>query len=471
MDAKSEKNEEKKKILVVDDDKNILRLINVYLEKDEYRIYNATDGNECFQMIEQEMPDVILLDLRIPGMDGIAVMERIKKFYSHIPIVMMSAHGTIEVAVDSMKGGAYDFVTKPFDSNRLKVSVRNALLIRSLSQELERLKSELYQKRDFGNIIGRSGKMQEIYDVLEKVTQSSSVTVLIMGESGTGKELVAREIHNRTALRAHKAFVAVNCAALPESLLESELFGHEKGAFTGATERRIGKFEQANGGTIFLDEIGEMTPATQAKVIRVLQEREFTRIGGNEVIRVDVRIISATNRNLEEAVKNGTFREDLYYRISVFPVMMPSLRDRKEDIPLLAAHFMEKFGKREKKQGLKTIAKEALEVLLVYHWPGNVRELENTLERAVVLASGEEITLNDLPKTMKTLGLTKPGGSEIGIDLTGTLDEIIERVEERVIKKVYADCDGNVSELARRLNMGRATIYRKAEKYHLPIKE
>jgi DNA-binding NtrC family response regulator len=467
-----DENGEKKNILVVDDDKNILRLIKAYLEKDEYRISNATDGNECFDVIEREMPDVILLDLRIPGMDGIAVMERIKKFYPQIPIVMMSAHGTIESAVESMKIGAYDFVTKPFDSNRLKVSVRNALMLRSLSQELDRLRSELYQVHDFGSIIGRSGKMQEIYEVLEKIISSSNVTVLIMGESGTGKELVAREIHIRNPVRAQKPFVAVNCAALPESLLESELFGHEKGAFTGATERRLGKFEQANGGTIFLDEIGEMTAATQAKLIRVIQEREFTRIGGTENIHVDVRIVSATNRNLEEAVKNGTFREDLYYRLSVFPVVMPSLRDRKEDIPLLAAHFLEKLKKREKKTGLQSITQDALEVLLNYNWPGNVRELENAIERAVVLASGHEITLNDLPQAIRTLGLNKLQANREGyIDMSGTLDEIIERVEEKVMKKVFSDCDGNVSEVARRLNIGRATIYRKAEKYHLPIKE
>ncbi len=467
-----DESEEKRKILVVDDDKNILRLIKAYLEKDSYRIYNATDGNECFDMIGLEMPDVILLDLRIPGMDGIAVMERIKKFYPQIPIVMMSAHGTIESAVESMKIGAYDFVTKPFDSNRLKVSVRNALMLRSMSQELERLRSELYQVRDFGSIIGRSGKMQEIYATLEKIISSSNVTVLIMGESGTGKELVAREIHLRNAVRAQKSFVAVNCAALPESLLESELFGHEKGAFTGATDRRLGKFEQANGGTVFLDEIGEMTAATQAKLIRVIQEREFTRIGGTENIHVDVRVVSATNRNLEEAVKNGTFREDLYYRLSVFPVIMPSLRDRKDDIPLLAAHFLEKFKKREKKNQLTSITQDALEVLLNYNWPGNVRELENAIERAVVLASENEITLNDLPQVIRTLGQNKLQANREGyIDMNGTMDEIVERVEERVMKKVFADCDGNVSEVARRLNIGRATIYRKAEKYHLPIKE
>jgi DNA-binding NtrC family response regulator len=468
----TESQDEKKRILVVDDDKNILRLIRVHLEKEDYKIFQATDGNECFEILEREVPDVVLLDLRIPGLDGMAVMERIKKFYSNIPIVMMSAHGTIETAVESMKIGAYDFVTKPFDSNRLKVTIRNALVVRSLSQELERLKMELYQVHDYGGIIGRSGKMQEIYRALDKVTSSSNVTVLIMGESGTGKELVAREIHQRSAGRASRPFVAVNCAALPESLLESELFGHEKGAFTGATERRIGKFEMANGGTIFLDEIGEMSAATQAKMIRVLQEREFMRIGGNDVIRVDVRVVSATNRNLEEAVKEGKFREDLYYRLSVFPVVMPSLKDRQEDIPLLAAHFLEKFKKREKKPGLTGITSDALQVLLHYHWPGNVRELENAMERAVVLAGGHEITMDDLPQTIRTMGMTRINtGQEGYIDLSGTLDEVVERVEEKVIRKMFTECDGNISEVARRLDVGRATLYRKAEKFQLPIKD
>ncbi len=468
----NESNVSKKVILVVDDDKNILRLIHAYLGKDEYRIYNASDSHECFDMIERENPDVILLDLMIPGVDGIGIMERVKKFYPHIPIVMMSAHGTIETAVESMKVGAFDFVTKPFESNRLKVSIRNALLMGTLSQELHRLKSELYQQHDFGSIIGRSGKMQEIYRILEKITRSSNVTVLIMGESGTGKELVAKEIHLRTASRSMKPFIAVNCAALPESLLESELFGHEKGSFTGATERRIGKFEQANGGTIFLDEIGEMTPATQAKLMRVLQERELTRIGGRDLIKVDVRVVSATNRVLEEAVKKGLFREDLYFRLSVFPVTIPSLRDRREDIPVLAAFFMERFIKRERKTELKSIHHAAMEALVSYHWPGNVRELENAIERAVIISSGPEIMADDLPQMIQTWSLERKNpSSESYIPMEGTLDEIIERVEEKVIKKTFADCQGNISEVARRLNIGRATIYRKAEKYGLPIKE
>ncbi|HMW34123.1 sigma-54 dependent transcriptional regulator [bacterium] len=463
---------EKKKILVVDDDKNILRLIQAYLENDEYRIYNATDGKECFAMVDQDIPDVILLDLRIPGMDGIEVMKSLRIYYPKIPIIMMSAHGTIQSAVDAMQTGAYDFVTKPFDSNRLKVSVRNALERKTKDDEIERLQKELYGPRDYGSIVGSSPAMRRIYDLMDKIVASSNVTVLITGESGTGKELVAREIHKHDKSREKKPFVAFNCAAIPEHLLESELFGHEKGAFTGATERRIGKFEFAHGGTLFLDEIGEMSMATQAKLVRVIQEREVSRIGGNDVIKIDVRLISATNKNLEEEVKNGRFREDLFYRLSVFPIVMPSLRERKEDVALLATHFMEKFKKREKKENISGMSREVLELLMGYHWPGNVRELENSMERAMVLASGNAITLEDLPPNIRTLSAPKPGyGKEMYMDMTGTMEEILERVEEKIIKKCFADCDGNISEVARRLNIGRATIYRKAEKYGLPIKD
>lgn len=463
---------EKSKILLVDDDKNILKLISVYLSKEEpYEIQTATNSDECFDQVEKFHPDIVLLDIQLPGISGMEILDRIRKFYPAVPIIMMSAHGTVEIAVESMKVGAYDFVTKPFDYERLKVVIRNALMVKSLSDELNLLKSELYQQHDYGSIIGRSGKMQSIYASLNKIAASANVTVLVMGESGTGKELVAKELHKRTATRAENSFVAVNCAALPETLLESELFGHEKGAFTGAAERRIGKFELANGGTLFLDEIGEMTPSTQAKLIRALQEREFTRIGGNNLIKVDVRVVSATNKNLEMAVADGSFREDLYYRLSVFPLILPSLRERKSDIPLLAAHFLEKFRKRESQASVESISAEALDILMHYNWPGNVRELENTIERALVVATGKEITPADLPQMIRTMGekqLVERNLPEI--DVSGTLEEIIERIESKVIQRVYDECDGNVSELARRLGIGRATLYRKAEKYQLPIK-
>jgi len=373
----------------------------------------------------------------------------------------MSAHGTIERAVRSMKLGAHDFIEKPFASDRLLVTVENALITSSLKKEVNELRSELKRKYSFENIIGESGAMQEVFKAVEKVIDSN-VTVLIQGESGTGKELIARAIHYHSRTRGNKPFVAVNCSALPESLLESELFGHEKGAFTGAAGRRIGKFELANGGTIFLDEIGLMSPTMQSKILRVLQEREFERVGGNELVRVDVRFISATNRDLEEAVKKGEFREDLYYRIAVFPIKLPPLRERKEDIPALAAFFLKKYSQEEGKQ-IEGISPDALELLMAYHWPGNVRELENAIERAVVLAASKEIMPSDLPAAVRALGEKRLYESD------HTLANWIEKLEEEALRQALLECGGNVSQTAKKLGIGRATIYRKAKKYGLPM--
>lgn len=303
--------------------------------------------------------------------------------------------------------------------------------------------------------------MQDVFRAVEKVF-NSNVTVLIQGESGTGKELIARAIHYHSTMRAGKPFVAVNCSALPESLLESELFGHEKGSFTGAVGRRIGKFEQANGGTIFLDEIGLMTPATQSKLLRVLQEREFERVGGNELVKVDVRIISATNKDLEDEMKKGEFREDLYYRISVFPIKLPPLRERREDIPLLAGHFLQKYAKQEGKS-IEGITPDALDLMMAYHWPGNVRELENAMERAMVLASGPEIGAKDLPAAVRSLGEKRIYESD------NTLASWIEKLEEEALRQALLECEGNISQTAKKLGIGRATIYRKAKKYGLPM--
>jgi DNA-binding NtrC family response regulator len=449
-------------ILVVDDDKNICKMIEINLRKEkEYDVEVATSGEACMKMIRENVPDLVLLDIQMPGIDGIEALKRIRDEEPRIPVVMMSAHGTIEKAVQSMKLGAYDFITKPFASDRLLVTVRNALTTSSLRQEIDSLRSELKSRFQFKNIIGQSGKMQEVFRALEKVV-NSNVTVLIQGESGTGKELIARAIHYHSPTRSTKPFVAVNCSALPESLLESELFGHEKGSFTGATGRRVGKFEVANGGSIFLDEIGLMTQATQAKVLRVLQEREFERVGGNEMIKVDVRVISATNKDLEEAIKTGEFREDLYYRISVFPIKLPPLRERKEDVPLLAAHFLDKYAKQENKE-LEDIAPDALELLMAYNWPGNVRELENCIERAVVLATTREITPKDLPNSVRSIGEKKIYESD------NTLSSWIEKLEEDALRNALLENGGNISQTAKKLGIGRATIYRKAKKYGLPM--
>jgi len=449
-------------ILVVDDDKNICKMIEINLRKEkEYDLEAANSGEACLKVIREHVPDLIMLDIQMPGIDGIETLKRIRDEEPRIPVVMMSAHGTIEKAVQSMKLGAYDFITKPFASDRLLVTVRNALTTSSLKQEIDTLRSELRSRYQFKNIIGQSGKMQEVFRALEKVV-NSNVTVLIQGESGTGKELIARAIHYHSTLRNSKPFVAVNCSALPESLLESELFGHEKGSFTGATGRRVGKFEVANGGSIFLDEIGLMTQATQAKVLRILQEREFERVGGNEMVKVDVRVISATNKDLEEAIKTGEFREDLYYRISVFPIKLPPLRERKEDIPLLAAHFLDKYAKQESKE-LEGIAPDALELLMAYNWPGNVRELENCIERAVVLASTREVTPKDLPNSVRSIGEKKIYESD------NTLSSWIEKLEEDALRNALLENGGNISQTAKKLGIGRATIYRKAKKYGLPM--
>ncbi len=449
-------------ILIVDDDKNICKMIEASLRKErKYDIQTALSGEACLRIVREELPDLVLLDIQMPGIDGIETLKRIKQEDTRIPVIMMTAHGTIERAVSSMKLGAYDFLTKPFARDRLLITVQNALINSSLKKEVDELRSELKHKYAFENIIGQSGAMQDVFRAVEKVV-NSNVTVLIQGESGTGKELIARAIHMHSATRADKPFVAVNCSALPESILESELFGHEKGSFTGASARRIGKFEQANGGTIFLDEIALMTPATQSKVLRVLQEREFERVGGNDLIKVDVRVISATNKDLEEAMKKGDFREDLYYRISVFPIKLPPLRERKEDIPLLAAHFLKKFNQQEGKE-IEGITADALDLLMSYNWPGNVRELENAIERAVVLSNGPEITAKDLPAAVRSLGEKRI------YETDNTLASWIEKLEEEALRQALLECEGNISRTAKKLGIGRATIYRKAKKYGLPM--
>lgn len=449
-------------ILAVDDDKSTGMLVKsmIAIEKN-YEVLSVISGEACLKHIQEQMPDLVLLDIQMPGIDGIETLKRIKEYDSRIPVVMMSAHGTIEKAVKSMKLGAYDFITKPFERDRLLVTVKNAIMTSSLKKEVDELKSELKQKYTFKNIIGQSGVMQEVFKSVEKVV-NSNVTVLIQGESGTGKELIARAVHYHSSTRANKQFVAVNCTALPESLLESELFGHEKGSFTGAVGRRIGKFEQANNGTIFLDEVGLMSPTTQAKVLRVLQEREFERVGGTELIKVDVRIISATNRDLEEAMKKGEFREDLYYRLSVYPIKLPPLRDRKEDIPLLAAHFLKKYSDQENKK-VENINPDALELLMAYNWPGNVRELENAIERAVVLSTGDEIMAKELPSAVRSIGEKKIYESD------NTLSSWIEKLEEDALRQALLENEGNISKTAKKLGIGRATIYRKAKKYGLPM--
>jgi len=450
-----------KGILVVDDDKNFIKLLEHNLVKEGYVVDTAFSGEEALNKINEQIPDLILTDLKMPGAGGMEILRRVREMDKSVPVIMITGHGDAETAVEAMKLGAYDFITKPLSPGELIVTARNALNSRVLLEEVTELRSQLETRYDFKNIIGSSGKMKEVFNMMGTAV-NSSVTALIQGESGTGKELVAKAIHYNGP-RKGGPFIVVNCAAIPETLLESELFGYERGAFTGALERRIGKFEQADRGTIFLDEITEMSPMTQAKLLRVLEGKEIERLGGQERIKVDVRIISATNRELTKEVKEGRFREDLYYRLMVFPIMLPPLRDRKEDIPLLISHFMNIYAKDAGKE-IKHVSREAMEFLMKYSWPGNVRELENVIERAVVLCDGDTINLSHLPVGLEAL--TGPGMPQLvrgGMEASKIVS--LENLEAEALKKALDIAEHNISKAAKELGIGRATFYRKAKKF------
>lgn len=388
---------EQKSLLIVDDEPNIRRVLEAVFTKDGYQVRTVENGRKALDVLSTDPNlNVAICDLIMPDMNGVEVLKAAGEINPKLSMVMITAHGTIKTAVDAMKLGAFDYITKPFDMDEIKLVVKNALERSRLLGENVELKQELKSRYKFDNIIGNSGKMQEVYKIIERVA-ASNATVLIRGESGTGKELVARAVHYNSP-RAQKQFVAVSCAALPETLLESELFGHEKGSFTGAVGQKFGRFEMAHQGTLFLDEVPEISPAVQVKLLRALQEREFERVGGTKTVKVDVRLIAATNRDLEQLVADGAFRADLYYRLQVIQVFLPSLRERTEDIPPLVEHFIEKFNKENGKE-VKYLSPEAMDMVMKYNWPGNVRELENAIERCVVLAdpASELITPDLLP--------------------------------------------------------------------------
>jgi len=383
------------KILFCDDEISVRDSLRMIFKKD-YQVVLAGSAEEAIEKVQTEEPDLIFLDIVMPGKDGLEALKEIKEKKADIPVIMLTATKTVKSAVDAMKMGAYDYITKPFDVQELRLVAEKALETRHLRAENRRLQDEVEDRYQFDNIIGKSKEMREIYGTIRQIAEKNS-TVLIHGESGTGKELIARAIHYNSP-RKNKPFVAVNCAAIPETLIETELFGHEKGAFTDAHTRRIGHFELAHEGTLFLDEISELSLMTQAKILRALQEREFVRVGGMKTISVDVRLISATNKNLEEMMARGAFRSDLFYRINVVPLTIPPLRKRKEDILLLVQHFLDKHaGKRKKK-----ITPEAMDVLAAYDWPGNVRELENIIERIVVLSGADTIQAEEVPASLKS---------------------------------------------------------------------
>lgn len=385
------------KVLVVDDEKSTRESLKMIF-KDSYEVVTVESGHKAISVVSREDPQVVILDIFMPGIDGLETLKRLREIDPDIPIIMITATQMVNTAVKAMKLGAFDYVVKPFDVEEIVLIVNKAIEKYLLTNEVKLLRSELQSRYGFSNIVGKSKEMREIYRTIQLIAEKKT-TVLIIGESGTGKELIARSIHHNSK-RKNNPFVAVNCAAIPEGLIESELFGHEKGAFTDAATRRAGHFEMADGGTLFLDEIGELALPTQAKLLRALQEMEFKRVGGTKTIRVDVRLITATNKNLEKAMEDGSFRTDLYYRLNVVPIIIPPLRKRKEDIPMLVDFFTNKYTRQEglKKKKMST---ESLDCLLHYHWPGNVRELENVIERLVALCSKDTVLPEDLPINIK----------------------------------------------------------------------
>ncbi len=439
-------------ILVVDDEPGVRESFRAIL-KDQYEVLEAEDGPSALALVGSRPVDLMLLDVRLPGMEGIEVLERVKAMDEGIEVILVTAVKTMRTAVEAIKLGAYDYITKPFEVDEILSVVQRVLEKRALEREVLYLRTELNQRDGFGDIVGRDHAMTQIYELISHVAETT-VTVLITGESGTGKELIARAIH-RQGPRRDKPFVTVNCAAIPESLLETELFGHEKGAFTSAYYKKIGKFELATGGTFFLDEVGSLRMDLQAKLLRVLQEREFERVGGVKPIKVDVRIIAATNINLKTAVSKGLFREDLFYRLNVVPLHVPRLRDRREDIPLLVEHFLQKYNQRFGKS-VQRLSKRALMVLQFYEWPGNVRELENLVERSVALARRRVIEVEDLPLDVVALGI--PGAGPIA---GRVLKHALRQFERQFILKVMERMEWNQTHAARILGLHRNTLQRK----------
>jgi two-component system, NtrC family, response regulator AtoC len=461
-------------ILIVDDEPYVADLLYHWVSNVwDYPAIIARDGESAIMAMREHHPRMVLLDVHLPDLNGIDVLRALKSADEFLPVVMVSAEESITTAVESLKAGGYDYLTKPINTDRLQVIIRNALATYSYHEKLRQLQRELNHRYDFSNIISADPRMHDVFKFMRKACDSE-INVCILGESGTGKELVARAIHTNGP-RSDKPFQVINCAAIPHALLESELFGHEKGSFTGATQRKIGKFEAANGGTLFLDEIGDMDLMLQSKVLRAIQEHEFERVGGTETIRVDVRIICATNADLQEAIQAKRFREDLYYRISAFPIMLPPLRERRGDILLLAESFLQRASERQGKR-VSTISRAAMEAMIAYPWPGNIREIESMIERAVILADGDTINVRDLPLPVRQYGEV-PEGEESAEDMKEFFDPLknrtvlpLEEVKRIVVHHALSACRGNISEAAQKLDISRSTMYRFLEIYNIETK-
>ena len=447
------------RILLVDDEPHVLELLSVALEDEGYRILEENNGKEALTQLKKEQPQVVLLDIRMPDMDGVEVLRQIKEINKATSVIMITAYGAMETVVEATKLGAYDYLTKPLDLEKVKVLIRRALEAQKLAQEVTSLKSNLEEKYKLENIVGKHPKMFEVYKMIARVMDNKA-TVLILGETGTGKEVVARAIHFNGVLKGG-SFIAIDCASLPQDLLESELFGHEKGAFTGAVAQKMGKFELADKGTLFLDEIGNLTGATQVKLLRFLQERKIERVGGTKPIELDVRIIAATNLDLEKAVQEGSFREDLYYRLNVITMPLPPLRERRDDIPLLVEHFLQKF-KSESKGKVKYVPPETMGLLMRYHWPGNVRELENVIERAIVIGKTEAILVEDLPSRIQKVA------SESGLEISPEKVPFEQRVgnfEKKLIVDALEKANWVQTKAAELLGTSRSIMKYKMKKY------
>jgi len=454
------KNRRKAKILVVDDEENIRKSLKMILEYEGYSFLEAADGEEALDIIEETVGlDLVLLDIKLPGRDGLEVLTELKEKPYRPEVIMISGHGTIKTAVDATKLGAFDFLEKPLHRERVLLSIRNALNQSKLLRECQDLRKKSDKRYE---LIGNHPSMKKLWEEIIKISPTNA-TVLIHGESGTGKELIARAIHSQS-LRAKERFVQVNCAAIPEELIESEFFGHEKGAFTGATEKKPGKFEQADGGTIFLDEIGDMSLKTQSKVLRVLEEGEVQKVGSSRINKVDVRVIAATNKDLGKEKKEGTFREDLYFRLNVIPIYSPSLKEKKEDIPLLVEYFSKIYAE-ENNFKAKKFSEGALEAIMKYPWKGNIRELKNVVERLIIMTEADIIKRQDLPERIKgEIGIYLPEAKGIK-----TLKEFRELAEKDFILAKLEESNWNISQTAREIDTPRSNLYKKLEHYGIKI--
>jgi DNA-binding NtrC family response regulator len=457
-------------ILIVEDERKMSRLLELNLSEEGYTIQTALEAEAGLKLLRQEKVDLVVTDLKLPGMDGLEFLQAVKRTNAAIPVIVMTAFGTVETAVEAMKAGASDYVLKPFSMEEMKLIIRKELDVGRLREENRSLREALGQRYQFRNIVARGAKMQEVLATVERVAPSNS-TVLLGGESGVGKDLIARAIHQHSR-RAAGPFIKINCTAIPENLLESELFGYEKGAFTGAVSSKPGKFELADKGTIFLDEIGDVPTAIQVKLLRVLQEREFERLGGTKTLKVDVRVVAATNQDLRAALEQGTFREDLYYRLNVVPINIPPLREHKEDIPYLVDHFIARFA-REAGTTLAEITPAAMKLLIGFHWPGNVRELENIIERAVALSTGTVIDVADIRLDFSP---GKPGGAYVASPRASAGDAApfppegvtLEQFEDEIIKEALHRANGNKSQAARLLGLSRNALRYRLSKMGVP---